>query len=477
MSDFDDAPDASVGADDAMGAEFHDAGTVRIGSRDYAAGLIWNQVDDSKANLSKLAIKDAKEHGADLITVRKKSLQYGLGSLKHGHKSGMAVMADMLANAVNGSFIGVFHISDENYYLVAVQNSGILATKDKLLFSRHEALEEFSNVFLQRQDWDFAFAPDEFELPKTKQKSIAELIRKDSPDIKLRPASPKGALLKIAAILAAVCLLVVGYQQYTSWRERVDAEDIQIASEKATQAALAAKQAEKEARAKLKVEIPDYPWKGRVALETHLRACMKEINRAPSVPGWKPVSLVCSGEGRVTLMLSKDNGTINWIRPFVDSEGFKPSVRTIGQGGAITAAEVGWEMAGWSAMTRFTNDSVTVNLNDVKSYLTSHAEENFLTVRLADVPGNTVEVAGPGSEPVIVPVSRGLSLAFTIKQEPTDLLPFLSAVPVTVMDKASLDLTNWNWILEGTTYERIPLPADARPYVRKGLVPGLPASK
>ena len=385
----------------------------------------------------------------------------------------MPVLADILADTVDGSFVGVFPVAEDEFYFVAVQNGTVLATCDRLIRGRERAMDEFSETLL-RATWEFSFAPDDFGLSKTKERSLADVIGDQKPRMVLSPISSRKLLLKLAGIAMLLAVLFVGWGMFQEYQERAQQDEQQrLTQERELQRVTNAARMAAD-RASMQVQIPTLPWENQARFAAHLTACRGAMDMAPlAVPGWKPTTLTCTRDGKVSLVFTRDGGTINWVSPFVTREGFRPIVRTLGQNNVVSGVEVTWDVPEYARLARFPKDTRTAGVSEMRRHIASHSEEAFINVRLSDVPGVQAEIAGPNNQPLMVQVSRGLGFGFVVRHEPTDLNQILAPLPVAVLEKAVLDMGTWTWTIEGIGHERIPLPPDARPYVRQSSIPGI----
>lgn len=181
-------------------------------------------------------------------------------------------------------------------------------------------------------------------------------------------------------------------------------------------------------------------------------------------------------EGEVTMAMTRDGGTINWIKPAVSAMLPGATVNVIGPNGIINGAEITWPVQGYANLPKFKPEQKdasgkvietnTASINKMKQYLVANGEEVFTTARMTEIPGVSVEIAGLNNQPEQVAVSRGLSFSYVVRHDPTDLSQILGSLPVVVLNKMSLNLTNWTWTVEGVAHERISLPADAKPFIK-----------
>jgi hypothetical protein len=453
-------------------------GVIRLGKTDYAVGLLWSRAEDVK-RLSFEAKTEANEYGADLVAYKKDSQQYALGKKTDGLKPGMPSLAAALSESIDGSFLGIFKIPEtSSYYICAVQNGNILAGQDRIIEEREQALDDFGLLSTQG-NWEFVFAPADFGFERTQNRPLEEVLDAKKAKVKLAEISPKNSLLKIGLVLIGAAVIYLAYGQYSAWQEAALQERLMREAAEAEAARLAEEQARLDALARQRVELPTFPWEGRASFDAQLRRCVSAILKdSPTVvPGWRPVNATCNDEGEVRLSFQRDGGTINWIAPFVNREGFRPRIIADSSAGTVTNVNVVWSI-NMDGLPRFVADSPTTTLSEARRYISAWSEEKFLTSRLTDVPGVMVEIAGPNNQPQNEPVSRGLQFSYTISANPEDLLTFLSQIPVTVLERVSLDMSNsrnWTWNVEGVTHERIPLPPDARPVVRQNSgVLGIP---
>lgn len=437
-------------------------GTVVVGKKTYAVGLLWVSVSE-KGKIEAEAKAAASRSGADLICIHRPARkQYGLGSKATGHKAGMAPLAPMLAAVIEGNFIAAIQVSG-GYYLVAVRDSLVLSGWDRLIPDKDEALEAFHELFID-SDWHEAIAPSDWALDNTKVADLEDLLKGAKPASKLQPVSSVGLILKAAGLLIVLGGLFYGYSTYEAAQEaKLEAE---AAAAAAAQAAAA-----REAMADHKTfKLPPMPWEGRLKGVPMIADCVDAILKAPiDVPGWTPVALSCSSDGEtppgretwtMNLSLVRTGGTINWVGPALNKPGFRPSVSEGADGNVL----VSWPVD-TATVPAFKAAAASSNLRTVRGYLVPQFEEVFEPISLQDNDGLTVEApaSGPSNKKVQVLLERHLDFSFKTAQDPKDYLSILAPVPVLAAKSVRLDIASWTWTIEGTVYERMPLPKSLLP--------------
>ena len=430
-------------------------GTLTESGKTYAVGLAWARVTDNSKIVAQ-AKAAAPLNGADLFVVRKPGrIQYGLGSRLTGHKEGMAPLASLLADVVDGNFIGAFSVSD-GIYLVAVRDDQVLAGFDRLIQERDEAFEVFHDMFVVSQ-WGQAIAPKDWNLEGTTASTLSDLLTGAKSKSKLESVSSKQLLIKVAGTVGALALLYLGYSQYQNYEQ-----------DQATQAAakiVADQQAEQERenQQRMAIKIPPMPWEGKPYGALVVASCVDAVLKAPiSVAGWQPQSVSCTGDDsvpqnwRIVVVLKRDGGTINWIAPVYNHDDFKPSVTQDNAGNAL----VSWPLEP-VPKAGYNKDSPTSTAVLARRYMTTQFEEVFEPIDLHDDSGVKIQVpAKTGSAKHDVLLERHLAFSFHTSHSPKDYQAILAPIPAFVATMVKLDVAKWSWTVEGTIYERIPLPAE-----------------
>lgn len=451
-------------------------GTVKVGSRTFAVGLAWETITPGKNNNpANIAKESAKQQMADLFCLRPPAnMQYGLGAKSVGHKAKMAPLASALTENIEGSFVAVFEV-EEGYYVCAVRDDVILAGYDRLFDDKQAAADFFTEVKFN-SSWESSFAPEDWNIQDTVHKKIDEiLLVKPSSKLFLQPVSSRGTLVKAFLVFVVLFACVAGYlynQQLEQDKiEEKKAEAIRIQTEKDRIA--------KTSKPK-PIPIPPMPWEGRASMIDVMEACRNAMNTAPlNIPGWLPITMTCqvsdlknslksSLQAIVVMTIRRDGGTLNWIAPFVNKPDFKPVIRPSLNGAqGASNYEVIWNVDVPASATRYVADSPFVNIVKTRLYVTSQFEEIFQIVTIKEEQGPAIEYTVPPppntrvapQKKAYVPF-RTLAFAFQTGQDPKEYIATLKPIPLNVLGKLTLDLSNWQWTIEGTVYEKLPLPDD-----------------
>jgi hypothetical protein len=443
-------------------AQFSESGgTVAVNGKTYAVGLLWATTSDTSKVVAE-ARAVAQERGADLFCIRKPARsQYGLGSKATGHKSGMAPLAALLSEVIEGSFVGAFEC-DSGYYLVAVREEKVLATTDCVYATKEEADEAYHEL-ASTLEWAQKIAPAEWSADTTAHSSLADLLTGVKAKSLMEPVSKTGSYIKIAAAVLLVLALVVGYEQYSEYQQA------QQEQADAKRAADEAKRKQDAANLTKQIVLPPYQWEGEQYGLDMFERCSDAIIAAPiSVAGWNAVSVTCSApvppvtagqpgpaqKWTMSVAYKRDGGTINWFGPALNRPGFRPSVVPSGNGDAVVSWPLSAEPTGY-----FTKDSRTGTVADARRYLVSQFEEVYQPVDLKEASTQVFQLPVAGNKKQDVPLERHLAFSFKTSHDLKDYLRILAPIPAMVANSVKLDLTNWTWTIEGTTYEKLPLPA------------------
>lgn len=421
-------------------------GTVAIHGRRFATGLVWESVvEGSKPDAQ--ARSAAAENAADLFCLRKPGrIQFGLGSRAAGHRPGMAPLAAALTEVVEGSFVAVFETSDNSYYLTAVREDQILAGNDRLIGSRTEAMDAFHELFVA-MTWGQAIAPKEWLLEGTTAATLEDLLAAARPKSTLQTVSRTGTWMKLGGVAALLMVGGISYMLYSN------AEAERQAAEEAAMLASRRMQEEQLRQQNARLVIPPMPWEGKPFGVPVLAKCVDSVLAAPiNVPGWEAVTVGCTNDG-MSIGMKRDGGTINWIGAALNQGTFRPSVTQP----QPNAALVSWPLQ--LDIGRYTKDSRTGSVLEARRYLTLNFEEIYQPIEFREEDGTSIQVPNDHGGKSDYALERHLVFSFKTRQDPKDYVAILAPVPGLVLSMARLDLATWTWTVEGTIYERRPLPA------------------
>lgn len=417
----------------------HEVGSVRVGKREYAVGLIWHKIDDlSRANAQARALASDENHKYDFFCIKAGGdPQFGLGNKNLGHKNGLPSLAAQLAHAKPGRWLGLFAV-DGGYYLAAIYDDAILSEADRFFSDAEAAKDEFENLH-SGTEWKEAIAPDEFDIPGTVPVSISTLLD-DRVVCRLQAVSKRGTLAKVALGACLVVGLVGGVNFYLKHLEDIELDRL-LAEEaaKARDQIFAPKQDQ--------IVVPDAPWIVHPVASYFVESCVTKIHSFPlDIPGWDVKEFICSGNTVAASLdragaLGKGGGSYNWIKLLVEKEGFKPRI-IAPPGGNGNRASVQW---GLGELPKIPVDIETLKYHQMMEGLVVVMDERFVPISLADAPENS-------------DFFKGVSFSFSTSDDPRDFTDILSALPGAFVTSIKYDVPSNSWTLEGQAYEQLPLP-------------------
>ena len=170
-----------------------------VNRKKYATGLFWQPVDPLVTPYiyaRQLAAKSSKKYN---LLVEYRSM-VGLADSHDGARSGMTAGAAAVMAAFSEfiSFMGVFQVGS-NYYLIAVRNGVII--RDILIEKESDARKAYAELS-NLPDWGIMIAPDSWGMPRSQEKILSQVIKKDA-GARLRQMSI------IKSILPSVILITI----------------------------------------------------------------------------------------------------------------------------------------------------------------------------------------------------------------------------------------------------------------------------
>ena len=189
---------------------------VTIGNRDFAAGLWW-QVLDGQARIgrkerfaqARTAAGEFGDAGYDAVVFRER--QYGLGT-SVGKFPRVPSLACALVDRSPESWIGLFHIAQDLWWVCAVGKRIIAGDGDHVFQTLDEAKAHFANLKSLTR-WESEICLEDVEKSLTHIQGLIRLREKVEP---LYPRSHK----RLFSVLAIACVLfVAGVQQYLKYQE------------------------------------------------------------------------------------------------------------------------------------------------------------------------------------------------------------------------------------------------------------------
>ena len=426
-------------------------GVLNVRNGKYAVGLVWEAVTDQSKPILNQAREGAHRNGADLLCIRKPNrVQYGLGSTKVGHTSGMPPLASVVAQTIAGSFIAAFE-TEAGYYLVASRDDQILPGCDRLIADKNEAIDTFADLFYSAT-WDQQIAPKDFGIEGPLNTTLDVAVGGLSPKAKLQPASSRGLFIRIGIFVLLAALLFGAYSYYQGAIQQAEADRV-------TQENIRKRAAEDAARAAKAPDAP-YPWDEKQVGILALNGCVEAILAANvSAAGWTPQTVTCDGAS-VTAALKRSGGTVNWALATLGESTPKPRMHW--DRDSITAS---WPIR---AVATYPKGTQTKPVLDMTRYLNAQFDELFQVVNtkattVIPPPPNQRPANNAGPLPPVVPPYGMLAISFNTSQNPKEYSKILAAIPVLVLGSVKLDIASGVWTIEGNAYEQLPRTDQARP--------------
>jgi len=280
---------------------------ITINHRKYATGLFWqpvNPVMTPYLYARQLVAKSNKKY--NLLTEFKSMV--GLADFRDGPRAGMYSLAAAVTNAFSEfvSFLAVFQINNV-FYLIAVRNGVII--RDVLLDSESEARKLYSELS-NMPDWTALIAPTSWGMPRSQEKNLTNVIRKDI-GVRLRQISIVKSIMPSVIAICVFLLIVVAimYMPVFTTSNKQTSLTPEMAAE--YQRLLQEKNEELDKKFKIEKKSFEYPYDYLPNVMERARLCYKAIGfMMQPVAGWNQRNVLC-GEDRVSGTFIRDFGTLN----------------------------------------------------------------------------------------------------------------------------------------------------------------------
>lgn len=284
-------------------------GSITIGRRGYAVGLLWQPLQNSDDPFPEIREAIDSDPDADLYCLRSTSTpQYGIGKKIMGHRPGEPSAAAAIASALNEytSVAAVFPVK-EGWWLLAVRNDLILSEEDVLYKTEEEAMNAFFSL-MALPDWDLKIAPEHWNVEKARQISIDTLIKKAGTKVALEElgAAKKTQFLTIIAVALIILIGVLIYFVISLWNSVFTEEKIEaVPIPEAIQPVEPAPEKPK-------------PWEKVPRLDAFLHKCWNNAYQLTTltIPGWQIGPVTCNFQGLNTSWTKSWDraGRIAWLK-------------------------------------------------------------------------------------------------------------------------------------------------------------------
>ncbi|MCC2107983.1 MAG: type 4b pilus protein PilO2 [Hyphomicrobiales bacterium] len=257
-------------------------GVITLGRRQWAVGLSW-QLADARDTAVRKAKEQAARNGNTLYCVHTApdgTFEYATASEVRDNKAGMNALASALVSArppgaMSQTWIAIFDLPDERFYLVAARNGAIDPQSDVVFPTLDDAIHRVNDIDPDN-DWPL-FCDPRHELPGSNPWPLELAVRAGKPTARLRVVDPT-AIIKAWAFRGVALGIIggAGYFAY-SW---TTAPIVQPKQQK--------------------VVVPPPPWANKESGVELARICLRAMPLLPAQgPAWKKTVVACAG-GAIT---------------------------------------------------------------------------------------------------------------------------------------------------------------------------------
>ncbi len=294
---------------------------IVVDNKKYATGLMWQPVGLSYTprNYARY-LTGSMGTKFNLFTEFRNMVGMGAGHLKHKERMFSAAAEIMDSFTEYSSFLAVFRVK-EGFYLIAVRNGIVL--KDELYDMESGARSEFDKL-IEIPDWTALFAPTVWNVPKSVEKNIENVLIGNTKNI-LKPISSVKANL-FSLFLFVLFIGGLGYffadpikEMLGTQEEQVLKIDPKLAEEYRKEML---EKANKTDEAILKKEVIKplvFPYDNLTDASQRANLCYKSIAYVMQpVLGWEQKDAVCD-MNFVTVDFVRTYGTISGFYEFANN--------------------------------------------------------------------------------------------------------------------------------------------------------------
>ncbi|WP_415713358.1 type 4b pilus protein PilO2 [Maridesulfovibrio sp.] len=297
--------------------------SIRIKKKEYVIGFWW-QILEGKGRKqlfekARAVAEDFKDRKYNCLVPRKQ--QYGLGSCEGDKIKRLPSLACALVERSTDTWIGMFCLADDIWWVCAVSKKTIVAEGDQFFSSRTEA-QAHLNSLKSMSSWN----KDNEYICETAEASLSHFEGLLKPSERVQPLNPEHSNLKLiigAVILISAC---VGWYMWDSHQQDLrEAEQRRIARE-ARQKELQKQEAVQEDPEQLFAMV----WKNTPLPSAFAHEFLHAVrNSEPYTLGWKLNSIVRDVDGIYMAWLHQEGADFT-NRPAIEeinsSLGAKPEL-------------------------------------------------------------------------------------------------------------------------------------------------------
>lgn len=428
---------------------------VNINGKDFVSGLMWHPLSQPRAYMRE-AREIGKREGMDIVSIRPGNIMIQAGFLKQteGVTRGMYSLASALAGQLkHDSWIGAFHLPNDQYALIAVNNGLILPGCDVI-----GSKEQIRNLLLEKDSqpkilkFDRIYHPEDFDYRGESLDIEAVLLpaamRKE---YRLKPLTfglSKREVLQLSCAVGVLLVLALGYQQWTAYQAREDAARAQQLEQQRLKA-LAELNARSGAEQTLKAL--EHPWARMPGVDDFLKGCQVAIEALPlAIGGWTFESALCNASTVESVYGRSGKTTFKDL--MAATQGVFPSPPVLMQGA---------DRAGLGAPIQLGagGDDPLLPLNVLQADFTSHLQLFDLKADIVEVPVVLPALpALPGEAAAVRPLApdwKQFRFSLTSMLPPSHLFAGWGRAGVRFTEISVIRTgTQLSWSLKGEMYAR-----------------------
>lgn len=300
--------DTKLAVNGPVALHYVDRGVLRLGSRNFAVGLVWvPAIDDANLKAhAEVAAEVAKsirlpEVEFTFVTgsVDDGLLGFGTGDL--GHKPRMPSLVKSIRHDVAGPnwLIALKASGYDLWWIGSVRDDVVFL--DRIFTNEENAMVVFMEA-MSAPGWNTIVAPEDWHIQKAGATLDGAMVAEKGARLRhYDPLKAYGPRILFASVLTVGIGGIILY--YVAEQRRFEAA-----------------QAERRAMLERAVTLSpqDFPWFSKPSISSFTEACSREIERAVVfAAGWENQVFTCTvdrGFGTVQTGWQREGGTISWLR-------------------------------------------------------------------------------------------------------------------------------------------------------------------